>query len=251
MIEHLLVVAAPSGAGKTTFVNQLISRGSAADITAHLPAGAEHWMRVKHGQHKQWLPTVTTAPEDLSGVILEYDLTSRRAAVSYQTDPALRLLRMARRITVVNLKAPAEQLITQIAYRETGARTKQSVSQRRLGWGLAYWVRSTLFAVLRRLSGALPRSAIDWFKQLPSIVQLWSALKRKGLFVKIKRYEKSGWLEDVYLRWQVYLDAEAKAGARIEQVFLAPEALEKADQVYRWRIADAAPIPESCSNNSR
>ena len=57
-LKHLLVIAGPSGGGKTTFITQLVSAQLPDQVRAQLPYGAEEWAELSAGGYKRWLPTI-------------------------------------------------------------------------------------------------------------------------------------------------------------------------------------------------
>jgi hypothetical protein len=234
IIGHLLVAAAPSGAGKSTFIDHLLASKLTDEIQAKLPANVKQWPRIKHGQYQSWQNSVL-ATEAVSGIILEYDMSSIRAREGFRNDPALTLMLRAQKITIVNLYCLPEQLIQQVAYRETGAQSGRSIKWKKYAWAAGYFVRAAAFAPLRFLTRVLPRRTLDQLKQRPIVVAIWSRLRWKGLYVKIRRYEQVGWLSDLYDRWQEYLQFVAGEGAIVKQLFFEPSWDVQPGDACHWR----------------
>jgi hypothetical protein len=200
-----------------------------------LPRNAGHWPRLKHGRYRSWQSEMAGTTKEIPGVILEYDMTSVRARRGFRNDPALALTCRAQLITVINLRLPVERLVRQVAYRETGATTQESIKRRKLLWGAAYIARAVAFAPMRLAAKLVPLGIAETFKRAPFVVALWNALKKKGLFVKIGRYQRSGWLDELYERWQDYLQSVENEGAVVEQLFLEPDVDSGIGQSCRWR----------------
>ena len=126
-VAHVLLVAGVRAAGKSTFLDQLMCSGLPEELAAHIPAGADRWPQYLAGYHLLWRPMLWSgarqhrllrlvprrlrpAADDLS-FALHYDLT--RFAQAGIKDPALAVVRSARRLTVVTVRAPPDQLIGQ------------------------------------------------------------------------------------------------------------------------------------------
>ena len=241
-IEHLLVVAAPSGAGKSTFVHLMVSAQLSPDVRACLPPDVENWRQVKGGEHYLWLAAVTqeSAQTGIRGVVLDYDMT--RGVVlkaDYADDPALKLLKLGRTITIVNLRPPLERIISQLAYREVGANTTHNIGLQKLTWRATYMARSAVLAV----AGVLPGSLFNRLKQMPGLSGARNALnvpRAKNLSAKLKHYEQSGWLDELYVRWQLYLRSLSEKGVTVHQLFLEPDTSTPEGEAYFWRLASGS-----------
>ncbi len=128
-IPHLLLVAGPSGGGKTTFITQLVEGTLAPEIHGRLPERTAAWDRiegnrfVKRGTKPVFSPGGTIAHR---GLILHYDIVHlyRSEVRSYEEDPAFELVEAAETVTIVNLRPSHHQLLAQFAFRagETGRR---------------------------------------------------------------------------------------------------------------------------------
>lgn len=237
-ICHLLVLAGASGAGKSTFLEQLAGGSLSRDVRDRIPAGAENWMRLQSSGYKQWLPAITEAirQKETPGIVLHYDMT--RGAVlkgTYADDPVLGLLKMAQSITVITLAPASEQIAEQLLKRTLGSGTKPVMRMKRLLLAANRTVRRYLRDAVLAISPALPAGLTQRLKRSGSAVRAWQLLNKKGIG-KIRRYEQSGWLEGVYQDWDAYLDSLAGEGAVIQRVSLAPDMVVSTGGLHGWRV---------------
>jgi hypothetical protein len=110
-IEHLVIVAGPTSAGKATLIEAMM-RGRAADLVDSLGIKSPEGWRVADAN------TISDISEpDLEGLILSYDflLPYIRGNRSYHDDQAFHLLETARKVSFVTLWTPAERLTRQLS----------------------------------------------------------------------------------------------------------------------------------------
>lgn len=250
----MLVVAAPSGAGKSRFLLEMGSFELPQKVMTNLPSGAQKWMRLRVAGHQVWSSLILEANKRkaLPGVVVDYDMT-RGIAVSggYHHDPALNLLRLAQRITVVNLQPPLELIVSQLRSREIEAPMRRRVRLGKLMRIAAEFSRHTLIVV----ASALPRSVIIRFGLLRPFAYAWNTLnaprvsvnveRKKKLSATLNQYEQEGWLDQIYDRWQAYLESLTREGVAIEQIFLEPDPDTQTDGIYHWRVASSGPQPRA------
>jgi hypothetical protein len=265
-IEHLMIVAGASGAGKSTFVSQFITGELAAAARAQLPAGAENWMQLRVGGFDDWLPALLlrAKQEQIPGVILDYDMVGRGIldGCDYADDPILHMTKIAKTITVVNIRPSVEKIIGQLIKREN-ARVPRHVDARGHIRAAAY--------VLRQIRGVLARFmptgwALRVKKAAEEAVPAGAAVRVRGFFDsadqlsqrpnpekrrqrlrrKVSRYESSGWLEGIYKQWEDYLKSLERDGASIRQIFVEPDPAR--GEGFGWRLAEA-PRPNSAANS--
>src|SRR5262245_29282278 len=79
VLKHLLIVAGPAGAGKSTFLRQLRSGALPAKIMTKLPPGAEHWVQLEANARNPFLSTLSDEQKTtvIAGVALHYDTTCK------------------------------------------------------------------------------------------------------------------------------------------------------------------------------
>lgn len=231
-IRHLLVVAGASGAGKSTFVELLTDGRLPDEVRSKLPSGSEKWKRLKGGEQHHWLSAVIEESKhrEIPGLVLDYDLV-RKVALrgNFDNDPALKILKLAKKVTVVNLRPSVECVVNQLIYRELGARGKK---RRKIGIRAAILFRYAIVPFVR----ALPSSFVVRIKQRRIVSLAWNAVYLpKNLTRKLSCYEKSGWLEELYERWQTFLRLVVSEEALIQQIFLEPDRIAQVGEIYCWR----------------
>lgn len=233
-------MAGASGTGKSTFLRQMRAGNIPREVMAKLPAGAQKWLHLKAGEHSRWLHIIAkSSRRTIPGVILHYELT-RRAVLDgkYRDDPALRLLKMAEKITIINFRAPAERLVSQLAHKEFGAQTNKAATWARLKWKFSLLIRAMIIAVVN----AVPRNWILQLKRASIIARVVHLINSRKVprvedaLVKIKLYEQFGWLDRIYDRWQSCLQSLKVEGADIEQIFIETGSAAYVGENYQWQV---------------
>jgi hypothetical protein len=180
-VGHLVVVSGLKASGKTTFLNSLASRSLSPEIEAALPDDTARWRSVVAEQSDYWLPEVRRG---IGGLVLHYDLY--RLVRHGPTDAAAETLRLAKSLTLVNIRPPIERLIAQFS-----ARSAKEARRKLLG------------------RGAEPGSPIEAGKAI--------ALRTRIL----EQYATPGFAEKVYTDWDS-LVAAAEAPGDLSIVEIAP-----------------------------
>jgi hypothetical protein len=182
MIEQLLMVAGPSGSGKSFFMSAIAAGRLASDLRFQLPAEARSW---PHADGKSFLacgPATHTRSGALKrqpGLVLHYDIMRPYSYGygSYEADPALAIMKTSRQIVVVSLLPPVERLVRQFLARETTILERKS--------------KRILRSLRHRLTGRDP------------------TLLKEAQVRLLEHYQTPGWIEDYYRRWLTYLETLA------------------------------------------
>ncbi len=240
LIGHLLVVTGASGAGKSTFVEQMLSGTLREDVAAQLPVEAKNWTRVKAGDCKAFFAAAPHNQEQIPGLMLDYDMSRKVARRDgYENDPAMQLLLAAGKITVVNLRPSVDRMVRQLVRRDSGVLTANmdNIEMEKLRWRVARLAR----AVLSPLAKTIPHKLVGQLKRSSTLSQAWGGLQvQRSLLRKLRRYQHEGWLDEIYRHWQAHLDTLAAKGKTIEQIYLEPEAGAQVGTGYHWRHVSAA-----------
>jgi hypothetical protein len=183
MIKHLLLIAGPSGAGKTTFMDQLAAGQLRAEIVARLPAGAGSWVQSSCKRFLQQTSKTHDAEgrlKPLPGLVLHYDIMRPHSLgmSDHAADAALRTpFGLADEVAVVSLLPAADRLSDQFSSRVTTARLETADWDGRLK-AFRHWMRGQRLASLKK-----PQQAL------------------------LERYRQPGWVEHQYARWLDHLAA--------------------------------------------
>jgi hypothetical protein len=200
--EQVLLVAGPGGSGKSTFLRLLASNELPPELRRCLPADAGKWpmlmpriLRKESG--RSLLPARFALHYDIAGY-------AARAEVPYGEDAALRVLRSARRVAVVDIRPSASQLVSQAALRA-------AEEDRRRSWLGRLW----------RLS------------RLRQLLQTSEPLASGSPASKLELYRQPGWLEACYARWDAFLAASVSARPDIAVMRIEPELTRSGQRSFR------------------
>lgn len=119
-IDRLVVLAGPSGVGKTTFLGRLEAGSLAAEIGERVPQSAATWTQLNPRAHRQWLPklrSIARSGPPLSGATLQIELTALRDEPA-EVVPSMQAVEVARDVIVIDLTAPARRIAQQFLDRE-------------------------------------------------------------------------------------------------------------------------------------
>jgi len=179
--RHLLVVAGPSGGGKSYFIDLLKMNALPPDITRLLPGGCAEWpLSEANNMMKEGLSedALLAASSPGSGTILHYDITfiRRLALTDYNRDPFCAALLDAERIDIVYVKPEKQRLVQQFNQRREAHRRSKRFTH--LLW--ADWIRLPLKRARQRRQGLPTHEAHEL-------------------------YDEPGFLDDCYAGWEVYL----------------------------------------------
>jgi hypothetical protein len=117
IIPSMLIVAGPSGVGKSAFLSDLASGNLSREIWANLPIGCDCWQEVAARGLSAHLEG--RSPIDRSNIALHYDLnnTIRLGASNYFENPTAEGVACTKEIVVVTIRASSERLQAQLLHR--------------------------------------------------------------------------------------------------------------------------------------
>jgi hypothetical protein len=239
-IGHLLVVAAPAGGGKSTFLAQLRSGELPVAIMAKLPQGVEHWVQLESNSRLPLLSVLSERERQnvIPGITFHYDTTCKWVWYGNDSreDPLKQLLELAQKVTIVNLRPSAERLTRQLSQREIQTRGTQALRGRRLTWKVGEAMRTAARSILSGAARFVPPAWIESTKQSPSLLWMSKRLRpptQKSSWVKIAHYERREWLDELHARWQAHLRSLA-GSVRYEQMDLEPDPSAPPGAHYCW-----------------
>ncbi len=231
-IKSLILIAGLSGAGKTTFVNQLTSGELSADIMALLPRGADQWDQSTLSR----LPELTSNKQ-LSGVIasenirnFENNITGKIAENSIYKN-----LKLAQQITVITLRPDAEQLISHVDYRETGSQSKVALLIHMLRSRVAKFV----FPFLRLCAKTLPedfRSSIQGVKKVKNSYDRVNYEAVRTTWRKRAKYRNDLYVETIYKNWDEFLGLLEDSEVDFQCIDITPRFKPGARVRESWKV---------------
>jgi hypothetical protein len=198
---HLLIVAGPAGAGKSTLMRELSEGRLSPEIVERLPAGAADWPRVIANdiESKGLCPLLRGGKA--AGLIVHYNtMRSFSRGYDYDSDPALRMLdATAAPITVATIILPPALLSKQ--YRARIAEQNED----------EWWVAVPPLKAFRRKMLALLRQSFRRPKP---------PLKPEQLRL-MQLYESPDELKQWYDRWKAYLRGRCEHRPHTSAIFVA------------------------------
>ena len=128
MIPHLILVAGPSGGGKSTFMKRLSAGDLSNEIVRTLTIEAVGWPQtdcktfLRDKQANLW--------DDLQGVVCHYDIMRPFSLRfdGYADDPGLTVLDAAKKKTIVSILPRSEWLVEQFCRRAEAERSSKSAN---------------------------------------------------------------------------------------------------------------------------
>ena len=243
-VAQALIVAGPSGAGKTAFLRALAAGQVRPALMAELPPGAERWPVVCAGHPDQWSFFDRDAEGDRgpAGVAVHYDVTTawHWHKRSFLQDPFWGLLRDCPMITWVEIRPPRDRLIAQWCNVQIG---RPSVLGIRL-WNLYAAAIATLLKIMRATRRQTGTAAAPHWRY-PRPLRL---LKRIDLRLReiapiptstLEFYRQAGNVEQMLDRWDEA--ANEIFGARlVKRIALVPDQHNPVGRRMSWLATDVA-----------
>lgn len=169
MISHLIIVAGVSGAGKSTFVQHALNHPGTLDLP-----DISDWLI--YTNRSGW------DDKESDGAVLDFDMEDLAA-------PILGMMDQAKKITVVNIRPPLNQIIWRLSEREYEMHTREEILRAKLKWRLM----SAAFKPLAIVSPSLEK-----------IIRRLTPFRVKNRIARLDRklgmYSDS-YLESLYARW--------------------------------------------------
>ncbi len=243
-VAQALIVAGPSGAGKTALLRSLSEGRLPAALVAELPQGADRWPVVCAGHPDQWRILEHGDPDGgaLEGIVVHYDVTTawHWHKRDFRQDPFWRLLRDCPTLTWAEIRPPRHRLIAQWCNVQIGT---PSVLLIRL-WNLYAAAIKDLLTVLRRLRRQRGTTADPhWRYPRPLRFLKRVDLRLRGITpiptATLEFYRQSGNLERMLDRWDAA--ADEIIGPRLaKRIALVPDQASPIGRRLSWRVAAVA-----------
>jgi hypothetical protein len=244
---HAVIVAGPSGAGKTTFLTELRAGRLEADVRRHLPVGVEAWPHVDSCIPRQWEPFLVDADcsSRTTGFVVHYDMTRHwnRLEQDFSRDPFWQLLHRCECATLVLIQPSPSRLLRQWSLRRLGMAPWQ-VHMRRLVGRLAF----SLLALLRRLRRKHPRRPqrlryprpVRFLKYVDHLLHRYRPAQT-GSFDFYRRRRN---VEDMMQAWDE-VTAALTAAFPVTRLHLVPDPAHKIAHTFGWIVTavETKPAP--------
>jgi hypothetical protein len=215
-LKHILIIAGPSGFGKSTIMREFVENRLPADISEHLPAQAAVWKRTSGNElSRKGLSEVLRSKVPTSGLVLHYDIMRAytRDFEYHSNDPAMRaVIDSKARLTVLTILPPREALFDQF------------LSRARTGEYEEWWDKREHFRrVKRKVRARLLKLAGRQPKYL-----------KEGHLVLLKVYASDSLLNAWVSRWEIFLKHLSQGRDDVRLIYVAPDGV--LDGYPRFRL---------------
>ncbi len=243
-VAQALIMAGPSGAGKTALLRSLSEGRLPAELMAELPPGAERWPVVCAGHPDQWSIFDRGDADDdaLEGIVVHYDVTTawHWHKRDFRLDPFWRLLRDCPTLTWVEIRPPRHRLIAQWCNVQIGM---PSVFLIRL-WNLYAAAVKALLAGLRRLRrqrGTAENPHWRYPRPLRFLKRIDLRLRSIAPIrtTTLEFYQEPGNVERMLDRWDEAAD-EIFGARLVKRIALVPDRHSPVGRRMSWRTTAVA-----------
>jgi hypothetical protein len=216
LIKHLILVAGPQAAGKSTFMGQLASGRLPEELMGHIPAGAANWVHTDAKRFLDRTPETHSAaglPKALPGLVFHYSLIRRgRLDIeSFAGDPALEILRLADEVLIISIVPPPARLVRQFAERALEEQAQKSKRP------------------LRRLQRLITGEGFSPMTTRQSRV--------------FELYQSAGWLERLYRDWEAYVETCRHTKKNVQAIRVEPYSGSGQEPSFHLLEAVRDPLP--------
>ncbi len=219
-LRHLIVVAGARGAGKTTFLWDLVKRRLPPEVRRLVPLKAPQWPQAEASDFDVWLPMIGVGSGEggrIENLVLHYDLVNYFAGLHPE---ALLALEAADNLIAITIAPPLDRLTFQYASRTADFRSSVLEEGEMPGRARNHVARSLL---------TYPEQPANMWRVLKHIDD-----SRKRV---LAHYSETGWLDELYRRW----DEEIRrrfCGSVFRAATIEPGAPGVGD-ADRWRLRPA------------
>jgi hypothetical protein len=212
-IGHLLVVAGPSGAGKTTFIRLLANGELPKELQALFSDYRRNWPLSGAGVEEGIRIDKYTQGTSFDGLVLHCDLVrlAKENLAGFDHDTLLRkLMSCATEITVATIKLAPDALASQLLLRQAASHEDRAswinrfwqISRLRIGLLTADAVRR----LRQRLAPMLPTN-LKRLKPMTRLSGRLDELEQSKFVRKMRKTRESGRLESLYEDWDQFLNS--------------------------------------------
>ncbi|NJM91697.1 MAG: hypothetical protein HC861_02695 [Rhodospirillaceae bacterium] len=245
----MLIVAGPSGAGKTAFLTELAAGRLQDDIQQLLPEGASTWREVWNNRREHWEPLLARDHLDakVAGHCRHYDITLQWLQLNgnLDRDPFWEVLKRSEAVTLVNIRPSRRRLLRQWMHHHLGVRSLWMAHSKKAVAICA----SHLLSRLRRLRTKFVRRKQQW--RYPHRIRFLEHVDR-ALESRLLSHELPSFdfycvrrnVETMLDSWDAVTAAKL-AAMRVTRIELTPDDRSEVAKAFRWQIVAAQAAAQS------